>query len=557
MKNFISVALLVATVQSSASNYTVVIPFSDKNINFINNPITPGEPEAPDESGIDGTVNVSKKTINRGETIIISWNYAAIDSIVIDGVGTYNQSSGSISVKPTTSTNYSVTLYKGENVKNETISVEVIQLAPQISLTATSYKIGIGKNAIISWSVINSDDISISHIGTQLAKTGSYNVTPTTDTTYTLIAKGYEDIPEKTDSISIKVIPDAVINSFEVNQTTFNKGESAIFTWDVTNASKVTLNGVVIPIATTTATNKLNTVGTVTYDLEVTSLSGKTTKQTKTLTVNESNMINFFSVNGTESSTVTAVSTLVKFTWDMVTPKTLKITNNRGLSTTLSISAKSYNYTFSHPVGDTVYTLEATNESGEKFTKTVTVKSVASPVINTVTSMSSIYVGESYTLEWTGTGITHYTLRSDDAGTGIPTTDTEYTSGSSFIVPNPVASNNIISIFLMGYNEAGTSVQKLIRYSVLDSPTISIPTINTNYRNSITVAPNAALKFTVYSMTGGSTLVGRDSSNSYDIEFPTNAPSTLGTYEYYMAAYKTVNGVTRYSNLLKATVIVK
>jgi hypothetical protein len=554
MKKTISIALMAITLQATASNYSVVIGVKDKNINFVNKITTPTPPA---DSGIEGSSSLSKQTINRGETTVISWNYTDIDSITIDGVGTYNQSSGSVNVKPTTSITYSVTIHKGENVKHENLSVDVIQLAPQISLTATSYKIGVGKNAIINWSVTNSDDISISNVGNNLAKSGTYNVSPTTDTTYTLIAKGYEDIPEKTDSITIKVIPNAVINSFDVNNTTFNKGETAIFTWDITNASKITLNGVVIPVATTTSSIKLNTVGTVTYDLEVTSLSGQTTKQTKTLTVNESNMINFFSVNGTETSTVTAVSTLIKFTWDMVTPKTLKITNNRGLSTTLPIASKTYSYTFNHPVGDTIYTLEATNESGEKFTKTVTVKSVSSPVINTVTSMSSIYVGESYTLEWTGTGITRYTLRSDDAGTGIPTTDTEYTSGSSFVVPNPVASNNIISIFLMGYNEAGTSVQKLIRYSVIDSPTIALPTINTNYRNSITVAPNAALTFTVYSMSGGSTLVGRDSSNSYDVAFPTHAPAITGTYEYYMAAYKTVNGVTRYSNLLKATVIVK
>lgn len=554
MKKIISIALLAATVQASASSYTVVIPFKDRNINFITTPITT---PVPDDSGIEGSLTLSKKTINRGETIVVSWNYSAIDSITIDGVGTYNQSSGSVNVKPTTSINYSVTIHKGDNVKHETLSVDVIQLSPQVSLTATSYKIGIGKNAIISWSVINSDDISINNVGNNLAKAGSYNVTPTTDTTYTLIAKGYEDIPEKTDSITIKVIPDAVINSFDVSQTTFNKGETAIFTWDVTNASKITLNGVVIPVAITTSSIKLNTVGTVNYDLEVTSLSGKVNKQTKTLIVNEANMINFFSVNGAETSTITAVSTLLKFTWDMVTPKTLKITNNRGLSTTLAIAAKTYSYTFNHPIGDTVYTLEATNESGEKFTKTVTVKSVATPVINTVTTMVPIYIGESYTLEWTGTGIVRYTLRSDDAGTGIPTTDTEYGSGSSFVVPDPVAANNLVNIYLLGYNEAGTSVQKLIRYTAVASPTVSGPTVNTHYRNTITVAPNASLAFSLYSMTAGATLVGRDSSNSYDVQLPANAPSIPGVYQYYMAAYKTVGGVTRYSNIVSMVVTVK
>lgn len=554
MKKTISIALMAITLQATASNYSVVIGVKDKNINFVNKITTPTPPA---DSGIEGSSSLSKHTINRGETTIISWNYTDIDSITIDGVGTYNQSSGSVNVKPTTSINYSVTIHKGANVKHETLSVDVIQLAPQISLTATSYKIGVGKNAIINWSVTNSDDISISNVGNNLANSGSYNVSPTTDTTYTLIAKGYEDIPEKSDSITIKVIPDAVINSFDVNNTTFNKGETAIFTWDITNASKITLNGVVIPAATTTSSIKLNTVGTVTYDLEVTSLSGQTTKQTKTLTVNESNMINFFSVNGTEASTVTAVSTLIKFTWDMVTPKTLKITNNRGLSTTLPIASKTYSYTFNHPVGDTIYTLEATNESGEKFTKTVTVKAVSSPVINTVTSMSSIYVGEPYTLEWTGTGITRYTLRSDDVATGIPLTNTDYNSGTTFIVPDLAATNNIVSIFLTAYNEAGLSVQKLIRYTVVANPLINIAIINKNYYTNITVAPNAALAFTTYSMTAGATLVGRDITNSYDVQLPTNAPLTPGVYKYYISAYKEISGVTRYSNLLTATVTVK
>lgn len=553
VKKVLTLSLIAMTVQAYASNYTIVIPFSEKNINFV----TPTENPPTEETEINGTIGASVNTINRGETVIISWNYKEVDSILISGVGTYTQKTGSVSVKPTTTTSYNITVKKGSKIKTSIISVEVIQPVPQISLTATSYKIGMGKNAVVSWSVTNSDDISISSIGNNLAKTGSYTVTPTVDTTYTLVAKGYENTPEKTDSITIQVIPDAVINSFEVNKTTFNKGESAVFTWDVSNASKVTLNGTVIPVTTNTATVKLNDAGTIPYNLVVTSLSGTTTTQTKTLTVNDTNMITFFNANGAEQLTVTAASTAIKFTWDMITPKTLKLTNNRGWSYTLGVASKTYTYTYNHPVGDTIYTLEATNESGEKFTKTVTVKSVAAPVINTSTANFSIYIGEAYTLDWTATGAVRYTLRSDDAGTGIPTTDTEFESGQSFIAPDPVASNNLISIYLSAFNEAGTSVSKLIRYTVVDLPTISIPIINKNYYNTITVAPNAALSFSVYGISSGATLYGRDSTNSYDVPFPTNAPATPGVYEYYMAASKTVNGVTKYSNLLKATVTVK
>lgn len=556
LTKIVTLSILTFSVQASQSNYTIYIPFGSNSLNFINTPET--TPEIPDEeTEIDGSSAISKQSINRGESVIVSWNYKELDSIVISGVGTYTQKSGSINLKPTTNTTYTITVSKGTKTKTQTLSVEVIQLAPQISLTASSYKIGFGKNATVNWSVLNSDAISITNIGNNLANSGSYTVTPTVDTTYTLIAKGYENIPEESKSITIQVIPDAVINSFDVNQTTFNKGDTAVFTWDVTNASKITLNGTTIPVNSNTTSVKLYNAGTIDYELIVTSLSGVVTKQTKTLTVNDINMITSFNVNGVEQSTITTGSTTLKFTWEMVTPKTLKLTNDRGLSVAIGVASKSYNYTYNHPVGNTTYTLEATNESGEKFTKTVTIKSVAAPVITSISAPSSIYIGESYTIDWVATGAVRYTLRSDDVGTGIPTTDTEFESGQTFIVPDPVAANNYISIYLTAYNEAGASVSKLIRYSAVDSPTIAIPIINGKNYNTITVSPNAALAFTVYGMSSGATLYGRDSTNSYDIPFPTTAPSTPGVYEYYMSASKTVNGVTKYSNLLKATVTVK
>lgn len=556
LTKIITLSLIASSVQASQSNYTIYIPFGSNSINFITKPITP--PEVPDEeTEIDGSSAISKQSINRGETVIVSWNYKELDSIVISGVGTYTQKSGSINLKPTTNTTYTITVSKGTKTKTQTLSVEVIQLAPQISLTASSYKIGVGKNATVNWSVINSDDISINNIGNNLANSGSYTVTPTIDTTYTLIAKGYENIPEESKSITIQVIPDAVINSFDVNQTTFNKGDTAVFTWDVSNASKITLNGTTIPVSSNTTSVKLYNAGTVDYELVVTSLSGVVTKKTKTLTVNDINMITSFNVNGVEQYTITTGSTTLNFTWDMVTPKTLKLINDRGLSFVIGVASKSYNYTYNHPVGNTTYTLEATNESGEKFTRTVTIKSVAAPVITSTSAPTSIYVGESYTIDWVATGAVRYTLRSDDVGTGIPKTDTEFESGQTFIVPDPAAANNLISIYLTAYNEAGASVSKLIRYGAVDLPTINLPIINGKNYNTITVAPNAALTFTVYSMSSGATLYGRDSTNSYDVPFPTNAPATPGVYEYYMSASKTVSGVTKVSNLLKATVTVK
>lgn len=556
LKKIITLSLITCSVQAAQSNYTIYIPFKENGINFVTVPDT--NPENPnEETEIIGSSSISKTSITRGESVTISWNYNEADTVVISGVGTYTQKSGSVNIKPTTTTSYSINVSKGTKTKNETLNIEVIQPAPQISLTASSYKIGVGKSSTINWSVLNSDDISINEIGNKLANTGSYSVTPTNDTTYTLIAKGYENIPEESKSITIQVIPDAVINSFDVNQSTFNKGETAVFTWDVSNASKITLNGTTMPLTSNTTSVKLYNAGTIDYELVVTSLSGAVTKQTKTLTVNDINMITLFNVNGAEQSTVTTGSTTLKFTWDMVTPKTLKITNDRGWSVTVGVASKSYNYTYNHPVGNTVYTLEATNESGEKFTKTVTVKSVAAPVITSATGPSSIYIGESYTIDWTATGAIRYTLRSDDAGTGIPKTDTEFESGTSFIVPDPAAANNLISIYLTAYNEAGASVSKLIRYSAVDSPTIAIPIINGKNYNTITVAPNTALVFTTYSMSSGATLYGRDSTNSYDVPFPTNAPATPGVYEYYMSASKTVGGVTKYSNLLKATVTVQ
>lgn len=346
------------------------------------------------------------------------------------------------------------------------------------------------------------------------------------------------------------------IVSFNVNAKTVMKNDISTFNWVVKNADILKFNGMVIDNKLNSYTVHQSQKGSYTYVLEAIDVTGKSTSSSLSVDVHNVDLLNSFSVDKLVVSSTT--NTTLTFNW--TTPKTplkLRLTNNLGYSLDLNPNLTTTTYTKIHPVGNTIYTLEATDEDGEVFTKSVLVKSVGLPVINSFDFPSVIYGGQTYSVTFDATDATKYQIRSASSSTGFPTSFVDITSGDQRTVCLSSCSGTF-NLVLSAINEFGNSVTLTKQLTIELSPTASIAIIN-DIRHQITVAPNTALSFKVYSQSAGSTLVRKEmnSASAAVVNFPTNAPSQVGTYYYYLSACKTVNNEERCSTPVTATVIVK
>lgn len=346
------------------------------------------------------------------------------------------------------------------------------------------------------------------------------------------------------------------IISFNVNSNTVMKGDISVFDWVVKNADVLKFNGVTIDKTLTSYSVQQLKRGSYNYVLEAIDASGKSESRTLSVDVNNIDILDSFSVDKLVVSST--VNTTLTFNWSMpTTPSKLKLTNNLGYSKDLGTNLTSTTYAAIHPVGNTIYTLEATDEDGQVSRKSITIKAVGLPVINSFDFPTTIYGGQTYTLTFDATDAVKYQVKSASTSTGFTTSFVDVTSG----VQRTVCLSSCTGTFnlvLSAINELGNSVTITKPLTIEASPTATIAMIN-DVRYQVTVAPNADLAFKVFSQSAGSTLVRKEtnSASAAVIDLPAKAPAQLGTYYYYLSACKTVNNEERCSSPVTATVIVK
>ena len=350
MKNklLLTSALALAISNTTHAAYLVNIPLEGTKIVF-------------EDPQVTGDIKLSPTTINRGESSNIIWNYTYADEINIEEVGTYHSLTGSHSVSPTESTVYKVLIKSGDKSKTETLNLTVIQPDQNIAFSADSYRIGYGSSTNLNWNVNNAQSVSIDNgVGLQ-SLSGIYKVTPNTDTTYTLTAKGFTGISDKTQSVNIVVVPDATINNFSVDKENISVGDTSTFSWNVSNAESLKLNGESVNKTTGTKTVLFSTTGSFPYTLETTSLSG-------TVENSESKTVNVYNIPFIAS--LTANPTVV----DAGQPVTLSFNTAYSVYNEINGVNMNSNSTYVvNPTTTTTYTLLSRNPANKEVTKDVVV----------------------------------------------------------------------------------------------------------------------------------------------------------------------------------------
>jgi hypothetical protein len=235
------------------------------------------------------------------------------------------------------------------------------------SFTTDPEIIAVGESSTLSWDVTGATTVTIDQEveGVDLDPTaGTYTVSPTTTTNYTL--KASNKAGNITDTVQVRVLP--VINSFTVDLESITVGEDSTLSWDVSGATTVTMYSgeepSVVILPNHTGTRIVSPTTTITYTLEANNEAGSVTD---TVQIKVLPAINSFTANPKNIYYGGGTSTL---SWDISGATTVTIDHGVGIVTPTTGSTDVYLYTSTST--SRTYTLVATNDAGSS-TATVTV----------------------------------------------------------------------------------------------------------------------------------------------------------------------------------------
>lgn len=360
-------------------------------------------------------------------------------------------------------------------------------------------------------------------------------------------------------SVAVNVVAAPTISSVTAPTNVFANAAFSM-TWAANGATnyKIKSNNAASGIATTdvdlsTATSRAITptaAGTYTYTITATNSIGVTTTSTKSVIVEADPTFTGYTVNGSTSVNVSPSATLTyaisgNSSGSAMVGRDSTNANDATNPTTASTTAGTYTY---------YVAVSKTLNGVTRYSavRSVAVTVVAGPVISAVNAPTNVFMNSAFTMSWTASGATNYKIRSSNAASGIATTDVDLgTTASRAITPTAAGT---YTYTITATNSIGVTTTSTKSVVVEADPTFTGLTVNG--ATAISVAPSSSLAYAVSGNSAGSTIAGRDSTNSNAVTNPTAASTTAGTYTYYAAVSKTLNSVTRYSAVRSVSVTV-
>jgi hypothetical protein len=349
-------------------------------------------------------------------------------------------------------------------------------------------------------------------------------------------------------SVSVIVINDPTITSITAPTPVF---EDTAFTmsWVGTNATnyKIKSNNATSGIAVTdvdlsTATSTLITptaAGTYTYTITAKNAAGVTTSSTKSVVVEALPTFTGFTVNGSTAITVAPSAALTFDSSGLSAGSVFQPRNSTGTAdATLPTTASAVAGTTTYYASVVKIVNGVTNYSA---LRSVTVTVAGAPTIGTITAPATVFSGAAFTMSWTGTNVTSYSIKSNNAASGIAMTDVLLAAATSRAITPTAAGTYTYTI--TATNVVGISVTATKQVIVESDPTLGGFLVNG--ATAISVNTSTAISFSGSGLSAGAVLQGR--SGSSDVALPGAASGSAGTITYYAAAKKILNGVARYS----------
>jgi len=495
------------------------------------------------------TVNKNKFTV--GESAIFNWNVNDSEALVLSPYGSLSKTTTSQSVPLNNVGNFDYTLtttsFNG-STKSSTLALNVYGVPVINSYTVNDLKtinVESGDDLIFKWSENNANTIKLDNV----VISGSSTTLKAPSTTKNYVLEIENGAGKKVqDTVAVNVVAPVAINTFTTPTAVF---ANAPFTmnWTGSSVEKYELSGTTGSgvgssenlAKAVTKTITPTTAGSYTYKLKATNLANKSVEQTKTVVVEEDPSFTGFTVNGQNTISVSPSSALTFAAVGQSSGSTLQGRNsgntaNAALPSTAPVSAGSYTY-----YGSVTKTLNSVSRYSAN--RAVTVNVISSPNISSITAPSTVFANAAFTISWAGTNITNYKIRSNNAASGIATSDIDLGTTASRTITPTVAGTYTYTV--TGTNSIGVPFVITKNVVVESDPTFTGFTVNGS--TSLSISPSTAISFVGSGFSSGATLVGRNNTNTTNATLPTTSNSGAGSTTYYGAATKTLNGVTRYS----------
>ncbi|MEX2299321.1 MAG: OmpA family protein [Bryobacterales bacterium] len=228
--------------------------------------------------------NVTPSQVEPGASVTISWEVEGADTVEITELGPVNPS-GTSQVAVTQTTTFTLTARNASREVSENLTVTVQGSAPRIlRFNASPLTINEGQSSVISWETAGADQVTIDQIGS-VGTSGSATVSPAATTAYTITATNAFGSVSSTLSIDVVAPGMPRILNFVASPQEVLPGEQSVLTWEVENATSVSITdlGTVDLAGTSTVTPEetrsyiltaSNGQGEVTATVTVTVLTG-------------------------------------------------------------------------------------------------------------------------------------------------------------------------------------------------------------------------------------------------------------------------------------------
>ena len=320
----------------------------------------------------------------------------------------------------------------------ENITITGAMSAPEIvRFEVTPSTINPGGTASLSWNVNGATTLSIDNGIGSVSNQGSVDVNPNQTTTYTLSASNLQGTVTQQVVLAVRTLPEIV--SFELDTSSISPGESATLSWEVLDASVVSIDQGIGTVSSQ-GSRQVSPIQTSTFTITALNDAGSVTAQaTLNVTVAPPTIVSFA---GNPPNIHPGESTSLQ--WDVSGADLVSINQeigSVGSSGTVSIS----------PASTTVYQITASNQGGiVQAETTIFVSALDPPVIQSFSgNPSEIQRGMSTTLFWQADQADSILGWHDD-----DTEDVYSTDPLGSVVVSPLVST---TYFLMATNQGGNS----------------------------------------------------------------------------------------------------
>lgn len=316
----------------------------------------------------------SSSTVAPGTAVTLSWQTVNATGVTIDnGVGG-QPANGSVSVKPTVTTTYTL-IAQGANGQSSApamAKVTVSKNAPSVQLTATPNPVRAGASLTMAWTTTNAVAISFNPSIPPQEDTGfalpsgsdtflapqSGNTTQTINYVATVTGA---DGTTATGSVMVQVQPPLPTISFSAKPTALVAGQAATLTWTTQNAASFSIDNGVGNNLPATGTANVTPQTTTTYT--ATAVGGDGTKVTAAVTINVSSI----TLTANPQSVLPGQATTLTWT----SPNANQVTIDNGIGQVQPASGGSVQ---TQPLtSTTTFTATATATNGTTATASVTV----------------------------------------------------------------------------------------------------------------------------------------------------------------------------------------